>query len=80
MAEKHAYRFEILGRYPATLKDNATAVTVAVAAGEKGRLVHAGTLTMSEEEWSDFIEALEGGLAGNVEVKDHTSKRHVQDI
>jgi hypothetical protein len=71
MAGKHAFRFTVLGRYPARLKGNQTAVTVNVAAGEPGHPVHCGTLTMSEEEWESLEGALRTGLKDALEVQDH---------
>jgi hypothetical protein len=68
----HRFRFTVLGRYPARLKDNATAVTVNMAAGLEGHLVHCGTLTMAETEWEELVAALEQGLPGAVQVDDHT--------
>jgi hypothetical protein len=69
---KHRFRFTVLGRYPARLKGNATAVTVNMAAGEQAHLVHCGTLTMAEAEWDELIAALKQGLRGAVEVDDHS--------
>jgi hypothetical protein len=70
-AAKHRFRFVVLGRYPARLKDNATAVTINVSAGDSGgHLVHCGTLTMSETEWGSFRDALRSSLGENVEVED----------
>jgi hypothetical protein len=73
MASQHTFRFTVLGRYPARLRNNATAVTVNVAAGEPDHLVHAGTLTMAEEEWKALVTALGQGLRGNVEIVDADS-------
>lgn len=64
------FRFSVLGRYPAQLRDNATAVTVSMAAGEGEHVVHCGTLTMAEAEWDDFVEALRGSLGSRVEILD----------
>ena len=73
MDASHRYRFTLLGRYPARLKGNQTAVTINVAAGDTGgHLVHCGTLTMSESEWDVLKEALRRSLAGNVEIEDLT--------
>jgi len=70
-AAKHRFRFVVLGRYPARLKDNATAVTINVSAGDAGgHLVHCGTLTMAETEWGSFRDALRSSLRDNVEVED----------
>jgi hypothetical protein len=68
----HRFKFTILGRYPARLKGNETAVTLNVAAGDENHLVYAGTLTMSDSEWEAFRRALEAGLQQPVEVDDHT--------
>ena len=73
MDASHRYRFTLLGRYPARLKGNQTAVTINVAAGDTGgHLVHCGTLTMSESEWAFLREALGRSLGGDLEVEDHT--------
>ena len=74
MAGRHRYRFTVLGRYPARLKGNQTAVTINVAAGDTGgHLVHCGTLTMSESEWQVLRDALGRSLDGDLEVEDHTA-------
>ncbi len=67
---RHRYRFTVLGRYPARLRGNQTAVTVNMAAGEGDHLVHCGTLTLSEPEWEDFIAALRSSLKGGVQIDD----------
>lgn len=69
---RHRFRFTVLGRYPARVKGNKTAVTVTMAAGEKGHVVHAGTLTLSEEEWDELARALRGSLGSAVEIEDHS--------
>jgi len=69
----HRFKFTILGRYPARLKGNETAVTLNVAAGDEGHIVYAGTLTMSESEWEALLRALQGSLEERVEVEDHTA-------
>ena len=67
----HRFRFVVLGRYPARLKDNATAVTVNVSAGDTGgHLVHCGTLTMSQSEWESLRDALANTLGDQLEVED----------
>ena len=68
---QHSFRFTVLGRYPARVKGNKTAVTVAMATGEKDHVVHAGTLTMAEDEWDDFARALRRSLGDAVEIEDH---------
>ena len=61
----------VLGRYPAHLKDNATAVTINMSAGDLGgHLVHCGTLTMAEDEWASLAEALRASLGDNLEIHD----------
>ena len=69
----HRFKFTILGRYPARLKGNETAVTLNVAAGDEGHIVYAGTLTMSESEWEALLRALQESLEERVEVEDHTA-------
>jgi len=69
----HSFKFTILGRYPARLKGNETAVTLNVAAGDEGHIVYAGTLTMSESEWEALLRALQESLEERVEVEDHTA-------
>ena len=72
MPARYAYKFTVLGRYPARLKGNEPAVTVNVAAGEEGHVVFAGTLTMGEAEARALLEALEESLGDRIEVEDHT--------
>jgi hypothetical protein len=60
-----------LGRYPARLKENETAVTVNLLAGRGDHLTYAGTLTMAEAEWDHLIEAIRASLGDRVEVDDH---------
>ncbi|MGH2723551.1 MAG: hypothetical protein ACRDI0_04655 [Actinomycetota bacterium] len=69
MADRR-FRFTVLGRYPARLRQNQTAVTVSMAAGEGDHLVHCGTLTMAEAEWDDFAAALGRAFRDGVEVVD----------
>ena len=68
---QHRFRFTVLGRYPARVEGNKTAVTVTMAAGKRDRVVHAGTLTMAEDEWDDFVRALRDSLGEAVEIEDH---------
>lgn len=71
MPAGHRYKLTVLGRYPARLKGNQTAVTANLAAGDHGgHLVHCGTITMSESEWDTLIAALESGLGDHLEVED----------
>lgn len=70
MAEELTFRLTVLGRYPARLRGNAPAVTVNVAAGPGDHPVHAGTLTMAEEEWEALVKALRSALKDRVEVDD----------
>lgn len=67
----HRFRFTVLGRYPARVRGNKTAVTVTVASGEDEHVVHAGTLTMAEDEWDDLAEALRRSLGDALEIEDH---------
>jgi len=69
----HRFKFTILGRYPAHIKGNETAVTLNVAAGDENHLVYAGTLTMSESEWESFARALESTLKARLEIEDHAA-------
>ncbi len=66
----HKYKFTVLGRYRARLKDNETHVTVNLVTGHDDHLVHSGTLTMSESEWEDLITALRKSLGVNLEIED----------
>jgi hypothetical protein len=66
----YRYRFTVLGRYPARLKGNETAVTLNVLAGPDQHLTYAGTLTMTEAEWDHLADALHAGLADRIEVED----------
>jgi hypothetical protein len=68
----HRFKFVILGRYPARMKGNQTAVTVNMSAGEEGHLVHCGTLTLAEAEFETLVAALGESLGGAVELEDHT--------
>lgn len=67
----HRFRFVILGRYPARMKGNQTAVTVNMSAGEEGRLVHCGTLTLAETEFETLVSALRDSLGDAVHLEDH---------
>ena len=69
----HTFKFTILGRYPARIKGNETAVTLNVAAGDESHRVYAGTLTMSESEWESLHRALKSSLDDRFEVEDHTA-------
>jgi hypothetical protein len=71
MQTEHRFRFTILGRYPARMRGNQTAVTVNMAAGERGHLVHCGTITLAETEFGTLVQALKASLADAVEVEDH---------
>lgn len=75
MASTHRYRFVVLGRYPAPMKGNATAVTVNVASGKGEHLVHCGTLTLTEIEWDELLRALRASLRDRVQVEDHNRDR-----
>jgi hypothetical protein len=68
----HRFKFTILGRYPARIKGNETAVTLNIAAGDENHLVYCGTLTMAESEFDSLIRALKPTLQERVEVEDHT--------
>jgi hypothetical protein len=68
----HRFKFTILGRYPARIKGNETAVTLNVAAGDEEHLVYCGTLTMAESEFKSLVRALKPALNERVEVEDHT--------
>ena len=68
----HQFKFTVLGRYPARIHGNETAVTLNVAAGDENHLVYCGTLTMSESEWESLNRALESTLKDRLEVDDHT--------
>lgn len=66
----HKYKFIVLGRYPARLRNNESHVTVNFLAGSDDHLVHSGTVTMSESEWEDLVVALRAGLADRIEIDD----------
>ena len=66
----HRYKFSVLGRYPARLRNNEAHVTVNFLAGSDDHLVHSGTLTMSESEWEDLVDALGQSLGDRLEVDD----------
>jgi hypothetical protein len=70
--EGHRFRFVVLGRYPARLKGNQTAVTVNMSAGVEGHLVYCGTLTLAESEFATLVDALRRSLQDAVETEDHT--------
>jgi hypothetical protein len=70
MDSKFRFRFEVLGRYPARTKDGRSAVTVNLASGTEERLVFAGTFTMSDDEWTSFVSALERALGPAVDIVD----------
>lgn len=73
MTSETHFRFTVLGRYPARLQGNAPAVTVNVATGQSGKVVHAGTLTMSESEWEELAGVLRKSLGPRISIDDHTS-------
>ena len=66
----HQYKFTVLGRYPARLRNNESHVTVNFLAGSDDHLVHSGTLTMSESEWEDLVDALSKSLGDKLEIDD----------
>lgn len=72
MQSKYKFRFEVLGRYPARTKGGRSAVTVNLASGTEQHLVFAGTITMSDDEWTSFVSALERALGSAVEIVDHS--------
>ena len=74
MPDDFCYKFTVLGRYPARTKGNEPAVTVNVAAGDRGHLIFAGTLTMGEEEARALFEKLEKALGDRIELEDHTAE------
>jgi hypothetical protein len=67
---KNMYKFSILGRYPARMSQNESAVTVNMLAGHDGHLAFAGTLTMSDDEWNTLVDALKYSLGDALEVED----------
>jgi NADPH-dependent 2,4-dienoyl-CoA reductase/sulfur reductase-like enzyme len=75
MPNDFCYKFTVLGRYPAKTKGSEPAVTVNVAAGERGHLVFAGTLTMGEDEARALLETLEKALGDRVALEDQTEQR-----
>lgn len=66
----HTYKFTVLGRYPARLRNNESHVTINFLAGSDDHLVHSGTLTMSEPEWEEFAAALTESLGNRIEIDD----------
>lgn len=78
MDSKYRFRFEVLGRYPARTKGGVSAVTVNLASGPADRLVFAGTFTMSDDEWTSFVSALERALGAAVEIVDHSRETTAQ--
>ena len=66
----HTYKFTILGRYPARLRNNEPHVTINLLAGSDDHLVHSGTLTMSEPEWEDLAAGLTAGLGDRLAIDD----------
>jgi hypothetical protein len=74
MPDDFCYKFTVLGRYPARTKGNEPAVTVNVAAGDRGHLIFAGTLTMGEKEARALFEKLEKALGDRIELEDHTAE------
>lgn len=61
----------VLGRYPARMRGNQTAVTVNMAAGDAGHLVHCGTITLAEVEFESLVAALKESLGDRVQIEDH---------
>ena len=70
MGGRHQFKFTVLGRYPARLQGNEPAVTVNVAVGEPNKVVHAGTLTMSEAEWEELSSVLRRSLGERIAIDD----------
>ncbi|HMC37070.1 MAG TPA: hypothetical protein VKK30_04305 [Actinomycetota bacterium] len=70
----HRFKFTILGRYPARIKGNETAVTLNVSSGDEQHMVYAGTLTMAESEFDSLARALRSTLKTRLEVEDHTAE------
>jgi hypothetical protein len=70
---RYRFKFSILGKYQSTLRGNAPHVTVNMSGGPDGHFVLCGTLTMTEDEWEAFVEALDRGLHGGVEIEDLTA-------
>jgi hypothetical protein len=70
----HRFKFTVLGRYPARIKGNETAVTLNVATGDENHLVYAGTLTMAESEWDSLVRALKPALEQRLEIEDHAER------
>jgi hypothetical protein len=68
----HRFRFVVLGRYPARMRGNQTAVTVNMSAGDGSHLVHCGTLTLAETEFDTLIGGLRDSLGERVELEDHS--------
>jgi len=64
------FHLNVIGRYPARLKGNDPAVTVNLLVGTEGHLVYSGTLTLTEAEWEELVDALRTGLGDRLVVKD----------
>jgi hypothetical protein len=64
------FRFTVLGRYRSRVAGNVDHVTIRVAGGLDGRMVYAGTLTMSEPEWRVLEAVLQHGLKHRLEIED----------
>lgn len=74
MGDGHRFRLTVLGRYQTHHEGNEMAVTVNVLAGRDDHLIHSGTLTMSESEWTTFTGALRKSLGDDVEIEDRTRR------
>jgi hypothetical protein len=66
------FKFVVLGRYPARLRENEPHITVNLLAGRDGHLIYSGTLTFSEAEFEALLGALRFSLKDAVEVEDST--------
>ncbi|HEX2049961.1 MAG TPA: hypothetical protein VHJ34_04915 [Actinomycetota bacterium] len=70
------YRLRIIGRFPAHLTGNLDHVSASILAGpDWDHLSMCGTVTMTESEWDDLVDALRRGAGDDVDVEDAGGRR-----
>ena len=69
---RYMFKFVVLGRYPARLRENESQLTVNLATGHEDHVTYSGTLTLTEGEWDFLIGALKRSVKDSVEVEDLT--------
>jgi hypothetical protein len=63
-----SFKFKILGRHEARVREHERHITVAVLAGRADHLVYCGTLTLAESEWDVLSSTLRDALGDAIEI------------